>query len=61
VTRPTPVPSGVTPEIMDQAWNLIRHGWALEAERVLAQATGSGTDAKAIVASLVRRKLHLHN
>lgn len=47
--------AGLSAEIRTQVTTLLRYGWPLEAERVLAQALGTGILAKGVVAYLVRR------
>jgi len=54
-------PGALSVEVLGYAMELIRHGRALEAERVLAQALGSGPHAKALVAWEIKRRLALHN
>lgn len=44
-----------------RAWHLVRGGWHLEADRILMLELGDALEAKAVVAWLVRRKLHVHN
>lgn len=52
---------GLPVEIQEHVWRLVLGGWALEANRILVQATGDAVLGAAIVAALTRRKLNIHN
>jgi hypothetical protein len=48
-------------ELKADVWRLVCAGYHLEAHRRLVQETGDAIVSQAMVAELVKRKLHVHN